>query len=77
MDVTLIEHIKDKLVTYKNFNSLSHNSVEESSKSLEIKQLEFKILAAEIDCLAGLLKAKSDNKDNFLGKHHNHLLLCE
>ena len=49
VDNRLVEHIKDKLVIYKQFGSLSEEIAEESEKSLDVKQLEFKILSAEID----------------------------
>jgi hypothetical protein len=67
VDNRLIEHIKDKLIIYKQFGSLSEEIAEESSKSQEVRHLEFKILSAEIDCLKELLKAKLNDSDNFLG----------
>lgn len=66
IDTRLIEHIKDKLIIYKQFGSLSEESAEEGQKGQDVKQLEFKILSAEIDCLKELLKAKLSETDNFL-----------
>jgi len=68
VDNRLVEHIKDKLIIYKQFGSLSEEFSEESEKSLDVKQLEFKILAAEINCLRELFKAKLSITDTFLGK---------
>lgn len=67
VDNKLVEHIKDKLTVYKQFGSLSEENAEESTKGQEVRQLEFKILSAEIDCLKELLKAKLNEADTFLG----------
>lgn len=67
VDTRLVEHIKDKLIVYKQFGSLSEENSEESTKGQEVRQLEFKILSAEIDCLKELLKAKLNETDTFLG----------
>jgi hypothetical protein len=68
IDNRIIDHIKDKLIIYKQFGSLSEEITEENAKSQEVRHLEFKILSAEIDCLKELLKAINiDDNDTLLG----------
>jgi len=47
---------------------LSSDEETEEEKSQEVKQLEFRILAAEIDCLAGLINAEMEGQEEFLGE---------
>lgn len=62
----LINNIRDKLILYMQFRYLSTDEAIENDKTLEEKQLEFKILACQIDCLKELGKAKLSNTDEFL-----------
>lgn len=41
--------IRDKLIIYKKFDALTENEEEENNKTDEERQLEFRILAAQID----------------------------
>lgn len=67
--------IRDKLIIYKKFEALSENEEEERNKTEADKQLEYKILAAQIDCLAGLLTSESAEMDKFLqNKVHEEIL---
>lgn len=47
--VSLINNIRDKLTLYMQFGFLSEEKAIENDKTTEERQLEFKILASEID----------------------------
>lgn len=56
---------------------LSADEETEEEKSQEIKQLEFRILAAEIDCLAGLINADlKEKQEEFLSREIHEKILA-
>jgi hypothetical protein len=56
---------------------LSADEETEEEKSQEIRQLEFRILAAEIDCLAGLINADlKEKQEEFLSREIHEKILA-
>ena len=67
--------IRDKLVIYKKFGTLTENEEEKNNKIEEQRQLEFKILTAQIDCLGGLLNWRSKEMKDFVKQNlHEEIL---
>jgi hypothetical protein len=71
-----IYKIKESLIFYKKFDSLTNKEEEKSNKTLEDRQMEFKILAAQIDCLGGIvIGSKENNSKDFLADNvHEEIL---
>lgn len=75
LEQKIIPFINNNIVIYKKFNCLSDNDEEEKTKTQEQRQLEFRILSAQIDCLTGLMNSNIDNsKEFFKSKVHENIL---